>query len=94
LCGDIVRHECFSAGEELFKLLEQASAAMHKLSIHVHKELTPVPSIVQLMIRLPERIALQTEPTRLCHQRLGFSGREISPEKGVHCREVSSATGF
>jgi hypothetical protein len=35
------------------------------------------------MNRLPARIALQGEPTRLCHQGHEFSGCEISPEKGV-----------
>ena len=31
-----MHHECFPAYDELFKLVEQASAAMHKLTIHVH----------------------------------------------------------
>ena len=31
-----VHHECFPADDELFKLVEQASATMHRLSIHVH----------------------------------------------------------
>ena len=31
-----MHHECFPADDELFKLVEQASAAMHSLSIAVH----------------------------------------------------------
>ncbi len=31
-----MHHECFPADDELCKLVEQASAAMHGLSIHVH----------------------------------------------------------
>ena len=31
-----MHHECFPADDELFKLVEQASAAMHKLAIAVH----------------------------------------------------------
>ena len=31
-----MRHECFPADDELFKVVEQASAAMHRLAIHTH----------------------------------------------------------
>ena len=31
-----MHHECFPADEGLFKLIEQASAAMHSLAIHTH----------------------------------------------------------
>jgi hypothetical protein len=31
-----MHHECYPADDELFKLVEQASAAMHTLAIHVH----------------------------------------------------------
>ena len=31
-----MHHECFPADDELFKLVEQASAAMHRLAIHTH----------------------------------------------------------
>lgn len=31
-----MHHECFPADDELFQLVEQASAEMHKLAIHVH----------------------------------------------------------
>ena len=31
-----MHHECFPADDELFKFVEQASAAMHSLAIHTH----------------------------------------------------------
>lgn len=31
-----MHHECFPADDELFKLVEEAAAAMHRLAIHVH----------------------------------------------------------
>ena len=31
-----MHHECFPADDELFRLVEQASAAMHSLAIAVH----------------------------------------------------------
>src|SRR4051794_7110442 len=55
---------------------------------------TKDPIIVPLMMRLPERIAFRRVQTRLCHQRLEFSGREISPEKGVVFCELSRRYEF
>ena len=31
-----MHYECFAADDQLFKLIERASVAMHKLAIHVH----------------------------------------------------------